>query len=209
MYPPAVFVTLEGPEGAGKSTVAHLLAERLRGEGHKALLTREPGSGEFGSRVRELLLLGEDLDPWTETFLFLADRAHHVRTCLTPALGAGSLVLCDRFADSTVVYQGHARGLPIETLRELNDHATGGLAPDLTLLFDIDPAIGLARLAAKDRLDRLPIEFHERVRAGFLDEAGREPDRWAVLDASAPLDSVTESAWRALTSRLRQVTLSP
>ncbi|MGE0000724.1 MAG: dTMP kinase [Fimbriimonadaceae bacterium] len=201
-------MTLEGPEGAGKSTVAPFLADRLREGGHSVVLTREPGSGAFGNEVRKLLLAGDDLDPWAELFLFLADRANHVRTLVRPSQGQGKIVLCDRFADSTVVYQGHARGLPVETLRELNLLATGRLVPDLTLLFDLPPEQGLARLEAKDRLDREPLAFHERVREGFLAEARREPGRWVVLDASLPLAAVRESAWSALTSRLGQVPTS-
>lgn len=208
MYALRVFVTLEGPEGAGKSTVARVLAERLQESGHEPFLTQEPGAGEFGQSVRALLLAGGQLPVWSELFLFLADRAHHVESLVRPMLAVGKVVVCDRYADSTVVYQGHARGLPLDTLRELNSLATGNLVPDLTLLFDLEPSVGLARIASKDRLDQEPIEFHRRVRAGFIAEAAREPGRWLTLDASATLDSVVETAWSAVASRLGQVQTS-
>lgn len=193
------FVTLEGPEGAGKSSVIAALAGRLDAEGVPVVTTREPGSGEFGAQVRRLLLEGGDIAPAAELFLFLADRAEHVAKVVRPALAAGNLVLCDRYADSTVVYQGHARGMDLDFLRRANDVATGGLVPDVTLLLDLDPQIGLARIGTGDRLDREPIEFHRRVRAGFIAEAD---DRWEVVDASRPLGQVADACWAALRSRL-------
>ena len=195
-----MFVTLEGPEGSGKSTVVQMLAERLRGSGLDVLTTREPGAGEVGQAVRQILLHGESIEPLTELFLFLADRSEHVAKTVRPALARGQVVLCDRHADSTVVYQGYARGLDLARLRSLNELATGGLKPDLTLLLDLDVKTGIARTQDKDRLDNEPIEFHERVRAGFLAEADLEPGRWKVVDASRPLDEVVEECWKALTS---------
>lgn len=194
----AAFITFEGPEGAGKSTALTALAERLARDGHKVVVTREPGATNFGRQVRELLLHGENLPPLSELFLFLADRANHVQNLVRPAMEDGAIVLCDRYADSTVVYQGYARGLDIEKLRELNAFATEGLVPDLTLLFDLDPEIGLSRLQTKDRLDAEGLDFHRRVREGFKHEAAREPGRWVTVDASQPPEEVLRAAWEAV-----------
>lgn len=191
-------VTLEGPEGAGKSTLAKSLATEIEKQGIEVVLTREPGDGAIGPRIREALLQGEHLDPWTEVFLFLADRSQHVLTVIRPALETGQWVVCDRFADSTNVYQGHARGLPLPELYHLNLLATHGIKPDATLLLDLDPQIGLARLKDKDRLDREPPEFHEKVRKGFLAEAKRHPQRWHVLDATLPPETLLEQALAAI-----------
>ena len=193
-----MFVTFEGPEGAGKSTALAALAARLREAGHEVVTTREPGAGEFGPAVRDLLLHGEHLDPRTELFLFLADRAQHGSSTVRPALAAGKIVLCDRYADSTLVYQGHARGLDLAELRRLNDFATGGLVPDLTLLLDLDVRAGLSRQAGQDRFDSEPDEFHQKVREGFLAEALLDPARWKKIDASQPPDDVAEACWEAL-----------
>jgi dTMP kinase len=185
-----VFITFEGPEGGGKTTIIQRIAERLRGEGRAVVSTREPGSGSVGLQIREVLLNSGPIDPRCELFLFLADRANHVTTVVRPALDAGEIVLCDRYSDSTVVYQAHARGLEPMGIRELNAFATDTLAPDLTLLLDLDPEIGLKRITSKDRLDAEPIVFHRRVREGFLAEARREPQRWRIIDASKPVDQV-------------------
>ncbi|MCW5938101.1 MAG: dTMP kinase [Fimbriimonadaceae bacterium] len=193
-----VFVTLEGPEGSGKSTLAMGLARRIQATGQEVVLTREPGAGVVGQAIRQILLHGAELTPTCETFLFLADRAQHVSSVVRPALASGAWVLCDRFSDSTVVYQGYARGGDLEALRRWNEAATGGLRPDLTLLLDLDPAIGLGRLQNPDRLDREPIEFHMRVREGFLAEAAREPDRWVTIDASQHPEAVLEATWSAV-----------
>lgn len=202
MYPCRVFVSLEGPEGAGKSTVARRLVLALEGRRLEVLLTREPGSGAIGQRLRSVLLESEDMTQKCELFLFLADRAQHVESVVRPALDNGTIVLCDRYADSTIVYQGHARGFDLELVRNLNLLATGGLKPALTLLLDLDPEIGLSRLETKDRLDSEPLEFHRKVRLGFLAEAKREPDRWAVVDASRDPDDVFAECWSVLESRL-------
>jgi dTMP kinase len=198
-----VFISFEGPEGAGKSTVVAAVAEALRSEGKAVLVTREPGDGTVGADIRQILLHGHTLDAKAELFLFLADRAQHVADVIRPALARGEIVLCDRYADSTVVYQGCARGLDRAVLRELNDQATGGLTSDLTLLLDLPAEVGLARVTSKDRLDSEPLEFHRKVRQGFLDEAAREPGRWRVIDASRPVSEVVEQALAAVLSTQR------
>jgi dTMP kinase len=196
-----VFITFEGPEGAGKTTLLRGVAEALRAQGRDVVVTREPGDGPVGAEIRQILLHGQELEPLTEVFLFLADRAQHVATIIKPALSAGKVVLCDRYSDSTVVYQGHARGLDVDLLREWNASATVGLNPDLTILLDLDPEIGLARLQSKDRLDAEPLAFHQRVRAGFLTEAEREPARWQPINASLPAEQILQEAMRLIEAR--------
>jgi dTMP kinase len=193
-----VFVTFEGPEGAGKSTALRAVADRLRAQGLDVVITREPGTGDFGRQIREMVLHGEDMPPIAELFLFLADRANHVETFIRPALARGQWVLCDRHIDSTFVYQSVARGLDPDFVRAANRFATGGLLPNRTLLFDIDPEIGLARLSSPDRLDAQPLSFHQKVREGFLTLAGTEPERFRVLDASESPDRVVDAAVAAL-----------
>lgn len=190
-----MFVTFEGPEGAGKSTVLRLAAAHLRDLGKTVFETREPGAGEVGGQIRQILLHGGDLPPASELFLFLADRANHVATMVRPRLAEGEWVLCDRHADSTFVYQSSARGLDADFVRSANTFATGGLKPDVTLLFDVPAEVGLARLTAPGRLDRLdrePIEFHRRVRDGFLALAAQEPNRFRIIDATQPVERVLE-----------------
>jgi dTMP kinase len=201
-----MFATFEGPEGAGKTTLVEGLRERLVALGHDVLVTREPGAGTVGKAIREILLHGETLNPQAESFLFLADRSQHVATIVKPHLRKGGVVLCDRYIDSTVVYQGHARGLDIEELRRGNHLATGGLLPDVTFLLDLDPAVGLQRIRSKDRLDSEPLAFHERVRKGFLEEAARAPKRFVILDASLPASQCLETAWEHLLPMLPQST---
>lgn len=196
-----MFVTFEGPEGGGKSTVLREISGRLEERGIKHVLTREPGSGSLGKEIRRLLLEEDHVDPRAELFLFLADRAQHVENLVRPTLESGQWVLCDRYADSTVVYQGHARGFDLEQLVHLNSFATRGLQPDLTLLFDLDPAVGLARRGDLDRLDQEPIEFHQRVREGFLIEARKDPRRWVIVDAQSTLSEVIESCWALIAAR--------
>jgi len=179
-----MFITFEGPEGAGKSTAIRAVAEALREEGRDVVLTREPGAGNFGRQVREILLHGEDMPSESELFLFLADRSNHVRNIILPALGEGKWVLCDRYADSTFVYQAYVRGLESDFVRQANRFATGGLLPQHTFLLDLDPEVGLSRLQSRDRLDAQPIEFHCKVREGFLDLAKKENGRWHVIDAT-------------------------
>jgi dTMP kinase len=190
-----MFVTFEGPEGAGKSTVIAQIARRLREEGKDPVSTREPGAGPFGAKIREILLHGDDMTPRAELFLFLADRAQHVATVIRPALLANRLVLCDRYIDSTIVYQAVSRGLDVEFVKAANAFATECLVPDRTFLLDLEPEIGLARVPDKDRLDAQPLSFHQSVRNGFLSLAREEPARWVVIDATRPIDTVVEEIW--------------
>ncbi|MDR3691354.1 MAG: dTMP kinase [Fimbriimonas sp.] len=198
-----MFITFEGPEGAGKSTVLLSIADRLRASGRDVVTTREPGAGELGKSIRQILLHGDDLDPKSELLLFLADRANHVSNIVRPALARGAIVLCDRYADSTLVYQAYARGLDEAFARAGNAFATGGLVPDLTLLVDLDPRIGLTRLQSKDRLDAQSIDFHERVRDGFLREAASDAKRWRVVDGSQTADLVLEACWQFIEPLVR------
>ena len=189
-----MFVTFEGPEGAGKSTALRAVAAGLREAGRRVLETREPGAGEVGKAIRAILLHGEDLEPRAELLLFLADRAQHVARTIRPALERGEVVLCDRHADSTFVYQGVARGLEPEFVQTGNRFATGGLVPDMTILFDLPAEVGLARLQNPDRMDALPLEFHQRVRQGFLGLAASEPRRFRTVDAGLEPGQVARRA---------------
>ncbi len=187
---PGLFVTFEGGEGTGKSTQIERLAAFARSRGLDAIVTREPGGTPIGEAVRTLLLdLEHRPSPETEVFLLEAARSELVATVIRPALAAGSVVLCDRFDDSTLAYQGGGRGLDHATLAAFNRFATGGLKPDLTFLMDLEPGQGLKRRAGSgdaNRLDREPEPFHRRVRQRFLELAAAEPGRFVVLDASRP-----------------------
>lgn len=197
-----MLITFEGPEGAGKSTAIRAVADHLRTLDLDVVVTREPGAGEFGKRIRAILLEGDDVGMKSELMLFLADRANHVDTLIRPSLERGQVVLCDRFTDSTLVYQGYARGLDIDSIKQFNTFATGGLSPDLTILFDLEPEIGLARIESGDRLDREPLEFHRRVRDGFLAEAELQPERWRVIDARQTAEQVFQQVAALITERI-------
>lgn len=186
----ALFITFEGIEGAGKSTLARWLSERLRQEGIPNWLTYEP----WEPRLREVLLEHSDLQREEELLLFLADRAIHTRH-IRYALSEGKTVVCDRYADSTLVYQGYARGLDIEWVRQLNRFATGGLQPARTYLLDLPVQVGLQRQRERNRIGAEEIAFHERVREGFLTEAKREPQRYLLLDATRPLEELQGIIW--------------
>lgn len=180
------FIAIEGGDGAGKSTQADLLAERLERSGQDVVRTREPGGTTVGVAIRQVLLHGEYVAPRAEALLFAADRGHHVATLVRPALERGAVVVTDRFMDSSIAYQAAARGLRAEDVRELSLWATEGLLPDLTVLLDIPAATGrLRRGQEHDRLEREDDDFHDRVRAGFRDLADHEPGRYLVLDAAA------------------------
>jgi dTMP kinase len=186
----ASFIVFEGVEGSGKSTQLHLLAEALRERGHLVVATCEPGGTAAGKEIRRILLDRPfSLTSLTELLLFCADRAQHVHEVIRPALQAGKIVLCDRYELSSVVYQGYAGCVAMEMVEKLNEIATGGLHPDLTVLLDIDPIIGLqrnGRVCAADRIERKTIEFHQRVREGYLLWAEKNPGLCLVADATQP-----------------------
>jgi len=192
-----LFVTLEGPEGAGKSTNREYLAERLRACGVDVVLTREPGGTPLAERIRELLLTPAD-EPMavdTELLLVFAARAQHLAHVIRPALERGAVVLCDRFTDATYAYQGGGRGLSIERIAQLEVFVQGELRPDLTLIFDLPVEVGLARAAARGRLDRFEQEglrFFESVRRAYLDRAKAAPSRYRIIDAGQPLNVVQQ-----------------
>lgn len=187
------FISFEGGDGAGKTTQIGKLAERLEAAGTEVVVTREPGGTELGLAIRQALLHGEDLSPRTEALLYAADRAHHIATVVGPALDRGATVITDRYMDSSIAYQGAARGLGMDTIGDLNRWAVDGLMPDLTFLLDLDPGIGATRIgAAKDRLESAGDAFHAQVRRTFLDLAGREPDRFVIIDASGSPEQISE-----------------
>jgi len=191
-----LFVVFEGGEGAGKSTQVRLLAETLRSQGRYVVTTCEPGATDLGRRIRELLLDGDaeaTPSPRAEALLYAADRAHHVATVIRPALAHGAIVISDRYVDSSLAYQGAGRTLPAEEVAWLSSWATGRLKPDLVVLLDVPPEVGLARVAGRevqDRLERESLAFHERVRYAFLDLAQEDPRRYLVLDATRPVDEI-------------------
>ena len=187
-----MFITFEGADGCGKTTQIKLIDKYLRSKGYKTLLTREPGSKGLGEKIREILLNYEgEVSSRCESFLFLADRAQHVDCIIKPALQEGTIVLCDRHTDSTVAYQGYGRGLDIEEIKKLNALATGGLKPDLTIVFDVDIETSQARVGKnKDRMESAGVEFFKRVRAGFLEIAKKEPGRVKVINSSDTIENI-------------------
>lgn len=192
--PGGLFVSFEGGDGAGKSTQSRLLGDWLSSLGLTVVLTREPGGTDLGRVLRREVLHGEHVDARTEALLYAADRAHHVASLVRPALAAGSVVVTDRYLDSSVAYQGTGRELGAQEVEDLSLWATGGLLPALTVLLDLDPADGLGRLRARpdqpDRLESAGDAFHRRTREAFLARAAAGPDRWLVLDAARPVDDI-------------------
>jgi dTMP kinase len=205
MQAPARFITLEGGEGAGKSTQARRLAAHLTARGLPVLLTREPGGAPGAEVIRSMLLGGGGFDPVAEAMLHFAARREHVTRAIRPALAAGMWVVCDRFADSTRAYQCHGQGVPGAVWSRLAELALEGLRPDLTLVLDVAPATGMARAAARgalNRYERLDAGFHARVRAGFLAIAAAEPARCAVLDAARDVEEMAASIAALVDRRL-------
>jgi dTMP kinase len=205
---PGLFLALEGGEGAGKSTQARLLAIWLRDQGFDVVTTHEPGATKIGMRLRALLLdtAHTGLAPRAEALMYAADRAEHVQAVILPALERGSVVVTDRYVDSSLAYQGAGRQLPVAEIAELNRWATGGLMPDLTILLDVPPVTGLGRrLSSADRLEAEPVEFHQRVRGGFLNLAAAEPARYLVLEADRPETDVS----RDIQQRVREMLPDP
>lgn len=208
-----VFITFEGPEGSGKTTQSSRLAERLRSGGREVVTMREPGGTPTGEAIREILQhdsAGEPIAPETEVLLFAASRAQLVRTVLLPALERGACVVCDRFSDSTLAYQGYGRGFDVEQLIAINAFATSGIQPDVTVLLDLDVARGFERIGKRneaehrnrDRFEKEEISFHEAVRAGYLELAQRWPERFAVIRSDGDVATVAESIWAVLAPRL-------
>jgi dTMP kinase len=202
------FITLEGGEGAGKSTQLKLLATWLRGRGIDLVETREPGGAAGAERIRELLVKG-DADRWTpiaETLLHYAARADHLDRTIRPALAAGRWVICDRFADSTTAYQGYGHGVPFDVIDSLFEAVVGDTAPDLTLILDLPVEQGLQRAAARsgheNRYEQMAVDFHSRLRNGFLAIARRNPQRCAVIDAGRAIDAIQSDLQAEILRRL-------
>ena len=192
-----IFITLEGGEGAGKTTQAQLLHRRLERSGREVVVTREPGGTNLSEKLRDIVFR-PGLAPETELFLILAARAHLVAEVIRPALERGDIVICDRYSDSTLAYQGYGRGLDIEAVAAADKLATGGLRPDLSVLLELPVEVGLARKTANaewDSIGQEGREFHDRVHAGFGQLVAREPGRWLVVDATLPAEVVGERIW--------------
>lgn len=202
-----LFITFEGPEGAGKSTQLGRLRDFIQGSGLNVLITREPGGTAIGERIRSLLLSRESVEmaPEAEALLHTAARAQHVREVIRPALDRGDIVLCDRYVDSTIAYQGGGRGLPCGQLLDAQRLATAGLLPELTILLDIDVETGLKRrvsaIGTANRMDEEGIAFHRRVRAAYRQLAAAEPERWVVIDADRNPDDVWSEVRESVTKR--------
>jgi len=202
-----MFITFEGPEGSGKTTQMKRLAAFMQERGYTVVCTREPGGTPIGDQVRAVLTNLENtaMHPRTEILLFQAARAQHVEELIRPASAAGKLVLCDRYSDSTLAYQGYGHGYDLDLLRNLIGFATGGLQPDLTVLLDVDVEAGLRRKQRGNdwnRLDAYALEFHRRVRAGYFELARLDPERWVTVDANRPPEEVQLDLRRVLAERL-------
>ena len=201
-----LFITLEGPEGGGKTSQAQSLAEYLRAEKMDVLLTREPGGSPIGDQIRQVLMQLDNtaMDPHTEFLLFSASRAQHVSEVIRPSLEKGITVISDRFFDSSLAYQGYGQLLPLEILKAITDFATGGLTPDLTLLLDLPVDEGLRRREADgnwNRLDAYDIDFHRRVRDGYLNLAAETPERWVILSAEQSFETLQEEIRNTVMAR--------
>lgn len=204
-----MFITLEGPDGSGKSLQIPMLADFLRGMGYEVLTTREPGGTNIGDQIRQVIMkLGNtEMHPRTEILLFCSARAQIVEEVLRPSLARGVMVVSDRYADSTLAYQGYGHGVDLDELRRLLAFTTGGLKPDLTLLLDVDPAEGLKRRQKSggewNRLDAYDLAFHQRVRAGYLKMAQEEPERWQRIDASQTPEMVQSCIQKIILEKIR------
>lgn len=209
------FITFEGPDGSGKSTQMAWLVDHLASLGYPVIATREPGGTPIGDEIRAILmgLKNTDLQPRAELLLFQASRAQHVQEVILPHLAQGRLVLCDRFSDSTLAYQGYGyRLFPIEEIKPIIAFATGGLVPHLTLLLDVDAEVGLRRRKGHiewTRMDAYDQEYHQRVRQGYLEMARLEPQRWLIIDASLPPEQVQTQVRLKVTEWLERSGYAP
>ncbi len=199
----ALFITFEGGEGSGKSTQAKALYKRLLSLNIPTLLTHEPGGTPLGNSLRRWLKDKEEIDPRTELLLFNASRVHLVSHVIRPALEKGTTVICDRFAESTIAYQGYGRGLDLNLIEAVNNTATQGLRPDLIVFLDIPVDHGLARKGRRDRFEREEIAFHQRVRNGYLEMARREPERWLAIDGSLHRRKIQRLIWERVEPLLK------
>ncbi|MFS0690762.1 dTMP kinase [Sporosarcina sp. 179-K 8C2 HS] len=204
-----IFITFEGPEGAGKTTVIAEINKRLEQEGKKTILTREPGGIRISEKIRDIILDNDhqEMDGRTEALLYAAARRQHLVEKIIPAMKEGKIVLCDRFVDSSLAYQGYARGLGMDEVMSINAFAIGGTMPNLTIYFDISPEEGLQRISQNDgreqnRLDKETLQFHEKVYEGYQLLLQQHPDRIVSTDASKPLSEVTENVWKIISSQL-------
>lgn len=207
-----MFITLEGPEGSGKTSHIKLLAAWLIKQGNKVFATREPGGTEISEQIRAIIhdMKNTSMHPRTETLLYQAARAQIVEQVIRPKLAEGFIVLCDRYFDSTIAYQGYGHQQNLDEVKALVRYATGGLVPDLTILLDVDVKIGLKRSSQRhsrggewNRLDAYEMDFHQRVRAGYLEMVEQEPDRWVVLDAGQERDEIQEKLRGVVMDRLK------
>jgi len=199
------FITFEGADGSGKTTQIEMIKKYLEEKGYECLLTREPGGSNLGNKIREILLHYDgEVDSLCELLLYMADRAQHVNTIIRPALERGQIVLCDRYTDSSVAYQGYARGLDVEKIIELNKIATENLEPDLTIVFDVETETAIKRVGEiKDRLEQEGIEFHKKLRKGYLELAKRFPQRIKVINANLSIEEVFSQVINALEDSMK------
>jgi dTMP kinase len=203
-----VFITFEGPDGSGKTTQIRLLAHWLGERGYEVVLTREPGGTDIGNQIRRVLHDPDnvEMDARTEILLYSASRAQNVAQFIQPALSAGKIVISDRYADSTLAYQGYGRCLDLDTLETITAFATGGLTPDLTLYLDVPAQEGLSRRQSGgeewNRLDAEALEFHQRARAGYLNLTAQDPSRWVVVDAARPIEEIQSEIRAVVQTRL-------
>jgi dTMP kinase len=204
-----LFITLEGPEGSGKSSAIKIVVKKLKALGYEIVMTREPGGTPISEQIRNVILDNNNTeeDPRTEALLYAASRRQHLVEKIWPAINEGKIVICDRYLDSSLAYQGHARGLGIDNILKVNEYATEGTFPDLTLLFDIEPEIGFERINKNkdrevNRLDKEALSFHHKVREGYLLLSKRFSDRYEVIDASKDLDTVVNNVYNVILKRL-------
>ena len=200
----SAFIVFEGGDGSGKTTHSRRLASALNRSGYSVVSTREPGGGPLGDAVRRWVKGRRDLSAEAELMLFMAARAQHVTDLIRPALQSGTVVLCDRFTASSVAYQGYGRGIDLDTVHRLNGLACGDVSPDLTVLLDLPPEVGLSRRADQpDTFESEALDFHRRVREGYLEQAAKNPKGWLAVDASASKEAVAEEVWEKVQALLQ------